>query len=277
RAHWFAYATGSLAEIAFGSKGAGAFAKTGTASAKTTVKKGLEKVAKSIDNVSIPNLLPYSPKFQIAGGGKLPYNVFDGENIKNKLLSMAKRLDNSPSYGVSQTGRRLPAPKSPPTVVKYGDHYVRWKRKKVLKPNIVYTTKQGYSYTTDHYGRIVKVEASDLKYGEIKRNQYAQSNSGKPDRLLDDDGGHLIASIFKGSGDIDNLLPMNSQINRSGGKWYTMEQEWLTALKEVPPQHVEVSIRPIYKDDSLRPERFVVRYKIGERTKRETIKNQPGG
>ncbi|MGM0758067.1 MAG: DNA/RNA non-specific endonuclease, partial [Bacillota bacterium] len=105
----------------------------------------------------------------------------------------------------------------------------------------------------------------------------AQSNSGKPDRLLDDDGGHLIASIFKGSGDIDNLLPMNSQINRSGGKWYTMEQEWLAALKEVPPQHVEVSIRPVYKDDSLRPERFVVRYKIGERTKRETIKNQPGG
>ena len=71
---------------------------------------------------------------------------------------------------------------------------------KVLKPNVVYSTKQGYTYTTDHYGRIVKVEASDLKYGEMKRNQYAQSNSGKPDRLLDDDGGHLIASILKGLG-----------------------------------------------------------------------------
>ncbi|MEH7650659.1 T7SS effector LXG polymorphic toxin, partial [Bacillus safensis] len=277
RSHWFAYATGSLAEIVFGSKGTGAITKTGTTAAKTTVKKGLEQGAKSIDRVSIPNLLPYSPKFQMAGGGKLPYNVFDGENLKNKLLSMAKRLDNQPVYGISKTGRRLPAPKSPPTVVKYGDHVIRWNRKKALKPNVVYTTKQGYTFTTDHYGRIVKVEANELKYGEIKRNQYAQSNIGKPDRLPDDDGGHLIASIFKGSGDIDNLVPMNSQINRSGGKWYTMEQEWLAALKEVPPQHVEVSIRPIYEGDSLRPDGFVVEYKIDKRYKREIIENQPGG
>ncbi|WP_224740723.1 ribonuclease YeeF family protein [Bacillus sp. 28A-2] len=99
RSHWFAYATGSLAEIVFGSKGAGAITKTGTTAAKTTVKKGLEQGAKSLDRVSIPNLLPYSPKFQLAGGGKLPYNVFDGENIKNKLLSMAKRLDNSEGNG----------------------------------------------------------------------------------------------------------------------------------------------------------------------------------
>ncbi|WP_257474505.1 hypothetical protein [Bacillus pumilus] len=99
RSHWFAYATGSLAEIVFGSKEAGAITKTGTTAAKTTVKKGLEQGARSIDNVTIPNLLPYSPKFQLAGGGKLPYNVFDGENIKNKLLSMAKRLDNSEGNG----------------------------------------------------------------------------------------------------------------------------------------------------------------------------------
>ncbi|WP_241503611.1 DNA/RNA non-specific endonuclease, partial [Bacillus safensis] len=261
----------------FGSKGTGAITKTGTTAAKTTVKKGLEQGAKSIDRVSIPNLLPYSPKFQIAGGGKLPYNVFDGENLKNKLLSMAKRLDNQPEYGISKTGRRLPAPKSPPTVVSYGDHYVRWNRKKVLKPNVVYTTKQGYSYTTDHYGRIVKVEASDLKYGEVKRNQYAQSNSGKPDRLLDDDGGHLIASIFKGSGDIDNLVPMNSQINRSGGKWYEMEQEWKKALTSNPPKHVNVVIKPIYSADSIRPIEFLVKYTIGELEERKIINNKPGG
>ncbi|OLP66316.1 putative ribonuclease YokI [Bacillus pumilus] len=95
----------------------GAVSKTGTTAAKTTVKKGLEKGAKSIDNVTIPNLLPYSPKFQIAGEGKLPYNVLDEENIKNQLLSIAKHLDNNSGYGISKPGRRLPAPKSPPTVV----------------------------------------------------------------------------------------------------------------------------------------------------------------
>ncbi|KDE26240.1 hypothetical protein BA81_15236 [Bacillus safensis FO-36b] len=242
-----------------------------------TMKKGLEQGAKSLERVSIPNLLPYSPKFQMAGGPKLPYNVFDGENLKNKLLSMAKRLDNNSGYGISKTGRRLPAPKSPPTVVSYGDHYVRWKRKKVLKPNVVYSTKQGYTYTTDHYGRIVKVEARDLKYGEIKRNQYAQSNSGKPDRLSKDDGGHLIASIFKGSGDIDNLVPMSSQINRSGGKWYEMEQRWLKALKTDPPKTVTVSIKAFYESDSLRPSEFLVKYKIDGRVYTDTIYNRPGG
>ncbi|WP_138825799.1 T7SS effector LXG polymorphic toxin [Bacillus altitudinis] len=277
RSHWFAYATGSLAEIVFGSKGAGAITKTGTTAAKTTVKKGLEQGAKSLNRVSIPNLLPYSPKFQLAGGGKLPYNVFDGENLKNKLLSMAKRLDNNSGYGISQTGRRLPAPKSPPTLVSYGEHYVRWKRKKVLKPNVVYSTKQGYTYTTDHYGRIVKVEASDLKYGEVKRNQYAQSNSGKPDRLLDDDGGHLIATIFKGSGDIDNLVPMNSQINRSGGKWYEMEQKWRKALASDPPKRVEVIIEPKYLNDSIRPSEFGVFYSIEGKEKYLIIENKIGG
>ncbi|MDN4636545.1 MULTISPECIES: T7SS effector LXG polymorphic toxin [Bacillus] len=277
RSHWFAYATGSLAEIVFGSKGAGAITKTGTTAAKTTVKKGLEQGAKSIGNVTIPNLLPYSPKFQLSGGGKLPYNVFDGENLKNKLISMAKRLDNNSGYGISQTGRRLPAPKSPPTVVSYGEHYVRWKRKKVLKPNVVYSTKQGYTYTTDHYGRIVKVEASDLKYGEMKRNQYAQSNSGKPDRLLDDDGGHLIATIFKGSGDIDNLVPMNSQINRSGGKWYEMEQKWRKALASDPPKRVEVIIEPKYLNDSIRPSEFGVFYSIEGKDKYLIIENKIGG
>lgn len=133
------------------------------------------------------------------------------------------------------------------------------------------------TFTNDHYGRIVKVEASDLKYGEVKRNQYAQSNSGKPDRLLDDDGGHLIATIFKGSGDIDNLLPMNSQINRSGGKWYEMEQKWKKALTADPPKHVEVKIEPVYMNDSLRPAEFLVEYKIGDQKRFRTIKNKPGG
>ncbi|NOL34829.1 hypothetical protein FJP11_20290 [Bacillus altitudinis] len=100
----------------------------------------------------------------------------------------------------------------------------------------------------------------------------------KPDRLPDDDGGHLIASIFKGSGDIDNLLPMNSQINRSGGKWYNMEQEWLAALRKKPPETVSVNIEPVYKNDSMRPDRFIVKYSIADGDfKRTIIKNQKGG
>lgn len=40
---------------------------------------------------------------------------------------------------------------------------------------------------------------------------------GREDRLVTDDGGHLIASIFNGSGNLDNLVPMDSNLNR--GAW----------------------------------------------------------
>ncbi|MEH7876160.1 DNA/RNA non-specific endonuclease, partial [Bacillus velezensis] len=113
---------------------------------------------------------------------------------------------------------------------------------------------------------------------EAKRNQYAQSKAGKPDRLTDDDGGHLIATQFKGSGQFDNIVPMNSQINRSGGKWYEMEQEWAKALKEEPPETVSVQIENVYQGDSLRPTLFKVKYKVGDgRYKNMTIRNQAGG
>lgn len=85
----------------------------------------------------------------------------------------------------------------------------------------------------------------------------------------------MIESI---SGDIDNLLPMNSQINRSGGKWYNMEQEWLAALRKKPPETVSVNIEPVYKNDSLRPDSFIVKHVIADGNfKKSIIKNQKGG
>lgn len=47
-----------------------------------------------------------------------------------------------------------------------------------------------------------------------------------------DDGSHLIASMFGGSG--DNLLAMNRQVNRKVAVWYEMEQSWKKALEDIP-------------------------------------------
>ena len=92
------------------------------------------------------------------------------------------------------------------------------------------------------------------------RNKYAQANIGGKDRLPDDDGGHLTGAQFNGPPDIDNLVPQNSQINRRGGVWYEMETEWANALKEIPPKKVSVSIDPIYSNNSMRPDSFMVQY-----------------
>ena len=112
---------------------------------------------------------------------------------------------------------------------------------------------------TDSSGRISTVEGS-LDAGKAKRNAYAQRTVGKDNGRLDtDDGGHLIASIFKGSGNLDNLVPMDATLNR--GDWKAMENSWAKALEK--GRNVEVRINPIYGGTSQRPISFHVEYKIG--------------
>ena len=92
------------------------------------------------------------------------------------------------------------------------------------------------------------------------RNQYSQKTVGGTDRLNIDDGGHLFGTQFNGSGEIDNLLPQNKYVNRSGGEWYNMEKKWAKALEE--GKKVEVKIDIVYNNNSIRPSDYLVSYKI---------------
>lgn len=120
---------------------------------------------------------------------------------------------------------------------------------------------------------------------EATRNAHSQRVAGREDSVVEadtvqglDDGGHLIGTQFNGSGDLDNLVAMNRDINRSGGEWFNMEKDWAKALKETPPKKVTVNIEPKYSGKSLRPDSFKVTYEIeGETLVRKTIKNQIGG
>ena len=163
--------------------------------------------------------------------------------------------------------------------IDFGKNIIKGEKgKKQLLPNIQYVTNDSYKYTTDELGRIVNVEAPELVLKKADRNKYAQANIGGKDRLPDDDGGHLIGAQFNGPPDIDNLVPQNSQINRRGGVWYEMETEWANALKEIPPKKVSVSIDPIYSNNSMRPDSFMVQYEIEDQFPviRE-IANKSGG
>ena len=170
--------------------------------------------------------------------------------------------------------------------VPYGEQFTKGVNgRKELLPNIQYVTEDGYRYSTDEFGRISKVEVDELVLKKGARNSYSQRVAGREDRVVEadtveglDDGGHLIATQFNGSGDLDNLVAMNRDINRSGGEWFNMEKEWAKALKETPPKKVTVNIEPIYLGKSLRPDRFKVTYEIESETLvRKTIKNQIGG
>nr|WP_280514962.1 DNA/RNA non-specific endonuclease [Macrococcus canis] len=133
-------------------------------------------------------------------------------------------------------------------------------------------TPEGHLYRKDEFGRIKHVEATELVLKKAKRKIYMQRVVGREFRKKDDDGGHLIASQFAGSGDLDNLVLMNSTLNRHG-EWRKLEEAWAKALKAEPPKKVQIKIEPVYSGDSLRPDEFIVKYTIGNDFYKKNIPN----
>ncbi|WP_259339192.1 DNA/RNA non-specific endonuclease, partial [Bacillus licheniformis] len=232
----------------------------------------------------LPKVQIASPQLAMANAGKVPFNTIDGSRLKDKLIQQTKKISDQAKQarnrmasivagGSSKTKADIKVDSKTIHKVKYGDHFTRVKRRKVLKPNIEYTTPVGYTYKTDHKGRIANVSGK-LNLGTAKRNKYAQRIAGREDRLKTDEGGHLIASIFKGSGKLDNLVPMDGNLNK--GEWKKLENMWAQELDK--GRAVEVQIKPVYKGDSQRPTSFRIKYRI-DKNDWDTVKfeNKPGG
>ncbi|MEQ5401065.1 hemagglutinin repeat-containing protein [Providencia rettgeri] len=140
------------------------------------------------------------------------------------------------------------------------------------EPNTIYQVDGNKTYKTDSQGRVETVEAK-LSLNSNDRNTYQQCKVGKCG-VAGDEGGHLIATIFTGPGEKLNIVPMNSNLNRS--EWKKMENSWAKALKD--NKEVDVRIEPIYSGNSERPVKFNVRYTIeGERPVIKNFTNAQGG
>ena len=127
-----------------------------------------------------------------------------------------------------------------------------------LKENIVYESK-GYYYKTDELGRI-KAAQGELRLEDGVRNNRDQLKAGGDDRLPDDHGGHLIAKIFGGSGELDNLVAMDKIVNTV--KYRKLEKEWTEGLQA--GKNVNVKITLDYAEVNKRPTGFHVEYIIGD-------------
>ena len=263
--------------------------KTQQAAIKGTAA-GLKAIGINKVRELMKDFLPPNNQSQVALAG-VPYNAIDSANINRKLDDNKKDIiDRIESIGFGKgSGKSKDINKNEDInkgnitkevkEIDFGKHIITGANgKKQLLPNTKYVTNDNYKYTTDEIGRIVSVEATELLLKKGERNKYAQANVGGKDRLPDDDGGHLIGAQFNGPPDIDNLVPQNSQINRRGGVWYDMETEWANALKEVPPKKVFVNIEPVYSNNSMRPDSFIVEYEIeGEFPVIREIENKSGG
>lgn len=86
RGHWVSYALASV----IGAKGAGSVAKTGISTTKAVVQKGATAATNMIEAPDITKYLPYAPQHQMAFPGGVPYNVVNGEGLKEQLISMAR-------------------------------------------------------------------------------------------------------------------------------------------------------------------------------------------
>ena len=120
-----------------------------------------------------------------------------------------------------------------------------------------------------------EVHAEYLTPHQIGRNTYVQRTVGREDRLPDDDGGHLIARVFGGSKDIDNLVPQSKYINRpfkENGDWYNMEQDWQKAIKGGKTiKNIKIEVK--YKGENQRPTQFQVEYEIDNKQFQRRIMN----
>ncbi len=117
-----------------------------------------------------------------------------------------------------------------------------------LAPNADYHVN-GYKFSTDAKGRVSSVEGQ-LRPLTAERNGYQQGVSGRADRLPDDQGGHLIASIFNGPGEAINLKAMNGNFNM--GAYRDLERKLADALEADKTVHVKIDV--IHSGDSARPD-----------------------
>ncbi|MFE6507748.1 DNA/RNA non-specific endonuclease [Nocardioides sp. NPDC057767] len=134
-----------------------------------------------------------------------------------------------------------------------------------------------FLYRTDEVSRVWQAEATLSEYDPTHpRNVAAQRNL--EDKIKNvDHAGHLFARIFKGPGDLINLVPMHgSKVNQ--GQYRRLENLWSDRIQE--GKTVEVTIDLDYDGSSRRPTDIVVTHVVDGVEATTFIENEepdPGG
>ncbi|WP_454859582.1 DNA/RNA non-specific endonuclease [Promicromonospora soli] len=130
-----------------------------------------------------------------------------------------------------------------------------------------------FTYLTDTTGRVITAKAT-LVNVDPKHPRSGSSQRKLPDRQAGDHAGHIFARIFKGPGELVNLVPMvGSEVNLSVYK--ILENRWKKAIKE-DAKTVRVEVRLTYRSAARRPDALFVDYWLDdEKADPTVIHNRP--
>ena len=142
----------------------------------------------------------------------------------------------------------------------YDDNGKLYREGDSLLPDNEYEVN-GYKYNTDARGRITSAQGKlRMRDEDYNREMEEVRNLEGQDYGTEDDRGHLMGHQFGGSDKLENLVPMDSKLNREGGDYYKLEKTLADAVKD--GADVRLKVEPVYENDSNRPSEFKVSYTI---------------
>ena len=131
-----------------------------------------------------------------------------------------------------------------------------------LLPNNTFEMNE-YQYKTDALGRQISASGKlRMRDPDYVRNMEKTRGLPNQEYKPSDHEGHLIGHQFGGSDKLENLVPMDGQLNQ--GDYAKLEGTLADAVRN--GADVRLTVEPRYKGDSTRPFEFKVSYSIdGER------------
>lgn len=155
----------------------------------------------------------------------------------------------------------------------FDDNGTKYREGDMLEPNTKFE-RNGYSYETDDNGRVISAEGKLQVKDHKGRSEMPDSRDtvAHGEMKSTDDRGHLIADRFNGSGELENLVPMEGKLNK--GDYAKLEVTLAEAVND--GADVRLKVEPVYEDDASRPSEFRVTYSIDGEKDAVIFKNRSG-
>lgn len=199
---------------------------------------------------------------------KGPENYRD---IKPDKTMTPKEMYNAVNNEFSKASQQFETPMMDGTKEYFDDNHVKYREGNDLIPNNRFEINN-YTIQTDDLGRVISTEGQlQVKDHEGRRDMDPRAVVDRGDMRDTDDRGHLIADRFNGSGGIENLVPMDSQLNQHGD-YMKMENTLAEAVND--GASVYLKVEPRYENDSTRPSEFKVTYTIDGEKEVHIFKNE---